>query len=130
MRRGKKNRTDRSKQEMRREHVRHQRGRCCYCLVKMLGGKAEHPQKATLEHIIPSCFFGRNNRKNTAAACTSCNSKRNESLPSLKMIINLIRTSRLKSLDIVLELAHWYLSINLIKLMCEVNYATSRNKNA
>lgn len=128
--RRKRNRTDRSRQEMRKVHVQHQRGKCCYCRVKMIGGKAEHPQKATLEHVIPSCFFGRNNHRNTVAACTACNSKRNENLPSLKMIINLIRTRRLKSLDIVFELVHWYLSINLIKLMCEVNYAVSKNKIA
>lgn len=131
MRRGKKRtRTNRSKQQIRRSHVKHQHGKCAWCSVKMIDVRGEHPRKATLEHVIPSCFFGRNNYTNTVAACTHCNSTRNQNLPSFGMVINFIKVRRWKSLDILFELVHWYLSINLIKLICEVNYAVYKTKTA
>lgn len=118
-----------SKKEMRKVHVTHQNNECVYCSCQMTH-IPDHPKQATLEHVIPSCFFGRHNLRNTVAACAECNRNRNENLPTLAMIINLIKVRKWKTIDIAFELVHWYLSINLIKLIVEVNYAVSKIETA
>lgn len=117
------------KRELRKVHVKFQNNECAYCSCKMLNIR-DHPKQATLEHVIPSCFFGRHNLRNTVAACADCNRNRNEKFPTLAMIFNLIKVRKWKSVDIVFELVHWYLSINLIKLIVEVNYAVSKIETA
>jgi 5-methylcytosine-specific restriction endonuclease McrA len=53
----------------------HKQGGCCYyCNDPISTTKApDHPQRATLDHRMPRCAGGGNDRANLVAACRTCN---------------------------------------------------------
>jgi len=55
-----------------------QRGKCCFCDMKMLLDSTSFPQgrQATCEHIVPRLHGGFNGWKNFAISCHSCNNLR------------------------------------------------------
>ena len=46
------------------------------------GGKTFPTEKIALEHIIPKCKGGRNNKENLSVVCQSCNSKKGKNISS------------------------------------------------
>lgn len=74
-------------QSLRRSAYLHQRGRCCYCGVRMwqrdpaeLGVAATLPSasklQCTAEHLQPRSMGGPDRRENIAACCAHCNGLR------------------------------------------------------
>jgi len=57
------------------------RGRCLYCgiqcrVTKIVPGKRQEPDKATIDHLTPKSMGGTNNFENLALACRDCNYER------------------------------------------------------
>ena len=70
--------TGKKARRVRHEMSQEQKSRCCYCERPF--GKKGSPREATIEHIIPQCLGGTDNRGNLAAACITCNRMRGKLL--------------------------------------------------
>ena len=60
-----------------------QNWRCCYCkfIVKIVFGRSNEQNAATIEHIIPRAKGGGDEDKNLVIACNLCNVVRNHANP-------------------------------------------------
>lgn len=53
---------------------------CRYCGTPTLLTYKGHPQRRTLDHIIPQAYGGKDELDNLVLACSSCNSKKGASV--------------------------------------------------
>jgi 5-methylcytosine-specific restriction endonuclease McrA len=64
-------------QRKRRRLIQEQGGLCHWCGAAMRDDVAEqHPQRATLDHVVALADGGTNRNENLVAACRACNERR------------------------------------------------------
>jgi len=65
-----------------RTALRKSNGRCHWCAVTLIVGVDEtHPQRATIDHVVPRSRGGRDAVGNRVASCFACNQAKANKLP-------------------------------------------------
>lgn len=87
---------------LRKQHIKTQRGKCIYCLGPVKETRRKRTDlSATLEHIHPRCYGGKNSLENTAVAHHICNFVRGNNRLTFKQALNVIRMKRLDGIKAV-----------------------------
>lgn len=58
---------------------------CHYCLTPTLLTATGHPQRRTLDHVLPQSFGGKDELSNLVLACLSCNARKSNQVSQAQL---------------------------------------------